>query len=147
MNGPLVFPLALSAPPARVFDALTAARHLERWFCDHATSEAGLNGRLVLRWTRATSSPTAFEARWVEWDPPVRAAFRGGHAGYPNGDAGVVTFTLEADAAGAGTHLDVRHQVPDGAGYADLAREWGAAWPRALARLAAYLAPLPARLD
>jgi uncharacterized protein YndB with AHSA1/START domain len=145
VSAALVFPLALSAPRARVFAALTEARHLERWFCDHAASEPGLNGRLVLRWTRATSSPHAFEARWVEWDPPARAAFHGGHPGYPNGDAGIVTFTLEEDAAG--THLDVRHQVPDGPGHAPLAREWGAAWPRALARLAAYLAPLPARSD
>lgn len=145
MSAALVFPRVLAAPPDRVFAALTEARHLERWFSDHATSEPGLHGRLVLRWTRATSSPHAFEARWLEWDPPRRAAFRGGHAGYPNGDAGMVTFTLEV--AGAHTRLEVRHEVPAGDGYAALASEWSAAWPRALARLAGYLAPLPASTD
>jgi uncharacterized protein YndB with AHSA1/START domain len=138
----LVFTLPLAAPRARVFAALTEARHLERWFCDAAESEPGAGGRLVLRWNRADGTGPAFEARWLEWAPPAHVAFRGGHAGYPNRDAGLVRFALVAD--GAGTRLDVRHEFPDQAEYEARAREWAGAWPRALARLAGFLAPLPA---
>lgn len=96
----------------------------------------------MMRWKRAGSSPYPFEASWITWVPPSLVAFRGGHAGYPNRDAGVVTFGLMAD--GAGTVLEVRHAFPAGDGYARFQSEWEQAWPRALARLAAYLSPLPA---
>ena len=135
----LNFTLVLAAPPSRVFAALTDGRHLEHWFCDRCTSEPGPGGRLVMRWERESSPGLAYEARWVVWNPPARVSFRGGHAGYPNGDAGTISFAL-APAAG-GTRLTLLHDIPVGDEYARFRHEWEQAWPRALARLEKYLSP------
>lgn len=141
----LAFSRALPAPAARAFAALTEARHLERWFCDAAESAPRAGGALVLRWARPGSSGLPFEARWLEVAPPVRASFRGGHAGYPGGDAGEVSFAVaERDQ---GSRVDVRHTVPDGGAFAPHLAEWRAAWPRALERLERYLTPGAARVD
>ena len=143
----LAFSCTLAAPPARVFAALTEARDLERWFCDRCTSEPGAGGRLVMRWERATTPGPAYEARWLVWDPPdparpgARVSFRGGHAGYPNGDAGTISFELTPDRAG--TRLSLHHEIPPGEVYARFRREWEQAWPRALARLEKLLSPPP----
>lgn len=137
----LTFTLIVQAPPARVFAALTEARYLERWFCDHCTSEARAGGRLVMRWDRATSPGPAFEARWLVWNPPERVSFRGGHSGYPNADAGTVSFGLTPDRAG--TRLTLLHEVPPGDEFARFRREWEGAWPRALQRLEKFLSPPP----
>lgn len=136
----LAFGVAFAAPPGRVFAALTEAGHLERWFCDAAESETLVNGRLVLRWTREGSSREPFVARWVEFESPERAAFQGGHVGYPEGNAGTVWYTVEA-AADGGTWLQLAHELPAGEAHEKLVAGWRAAWPRALDRLAAYLAP------
>lgn len=138
----LEFAVTLKAPVDRVFAAITDARHLEHWFCDACESEPRPNGQLVMRWTGAKSSDVPFEARWTELASPNRAAFRGGHVGYPDGDAGTVTFALVAE--GAGTRLDVTHEFPAADAYARFRGEWSSAWPRALARLAASLEPVRA---
>ena len=134
----LQFAVELAAAPERVFAALTEARLLGRWFCDACESEPRVNGRLVMRWTRPGSSRQPFEARWVEFSPPLRAAYQGGHGDYPDGDAGRVWFALAA--AGAGTRLELRHELPKRPGYDAHAETWRAAWPRALDRLATLLA-------
>lgn len=140
----LEFDVALQAPPSRVFAALTEGRHLERWFCDACESEPREAGRLTMRWLRS-GSPIPYEATWLEFAPHERAAYRGGHAGYPNGDAGTITFTLEPDGdgapAGVGTRLRVTHAMGDPLFYSDLAETYRDAWPRALRRLGDYLAP------
>jgi len=136
----LTFALELPAPPERAFAAITEARHLRRWFCDVCESEPRPNGRLIMRWTRSESSPAPFEARWVEFSPPSRAAFQGGHAGYPAGNAGVVWLSVEP--AGTGSRLEVRHELPPRGSYEELAAGWRSAWPRALERLARYLEPV-----
>lgn len=135
----LQFDAALEAPIERVFAALTEARHLQRWFCDSCESEPRVNGRLVLRWNRPGSSREPFEARWVEFAPPLRAGFQGGHVGYPGGNAGTVWFELAG--AREGTGLRIRHELPARAGYEALLEPWRAAWPRAIERLKRYLAP------
>ena len=131
--------LALDATAERVFAALTDARQLERWFCDTCESEPRVNGRLMMRWDRAGSSSEPFEARWVEFAPYARAAFQGGHVGYPRGDAGTVWYVLEPDSHG--TRLTVTHTLPAHAGYEPVLAAWKNAWPRALERLARYLTP------
>ena len=141
MSGALLaFDVALATTPERVFAALTDAHELAHWFCDVCESEPRANGRLVLRWTRPGSSREAVVARWVEFAPAARAAFQGGHAGYPNGDAGTVWFSLVASASG--TRLQVRHELPDADGYEAMIEPWRAAWPRALARLESHLSPV-----
>ena len=136
----LEFAVAFAAPPERVFAALTEARHLQRWFCDLCESEPRVHGRLVMRWNRPNSSREPFEARWVEFESPARAAFQGGHAGYPAGDAGTVWYALAEEAGG--TRLTVTHSLPALAGYEPMLEAWRSAWPRALARLQHYLAPV-----
>ena len=139
-RAPLAFARTFAAPPARVFAALVEARHLERWFCDACTSEPHAGGALVMRWTRRGDSGLPFEARWVAWDAPHSAAFTGGHAGYPGGTAGTVTYALVARADG-GTELTVTHLAPDSDAHEAALAGWRDAWPRALDRLVAYLEP------
>ena len=142
-TAPLTFALALAAPPARVFAAISEARHLSRWFCDQAESDPRAGGALILRWTRPGGSPEPFVARWLEFEPPEHASFEGGHAGYPGGSAGRVRFTL-ASGPGGGTSLSVAHEPPAGTGHDAFIDSWRSAWPRALDRLARYLAPAAA---
>lgn len=136
----LEFVVSLKAPPARVFAALTGARHLEGWFCDEAVVEPGVNGRIVMRWTGPRSSPQAYEAFWQEWDPPRACAFTGGHSGYPDGHAGRIEYEVTDDAGDA--RLRVRHAMPDQPEYEPIADRYRAAWPKALERLRGYLAPV-----
>lgn len=141
MNTPtLEFVSMLSAAPDRVFAALTDSRHLQRWFCDTCESEPRVNGRLVMRWDRPNSSREPFEARWVEFLPPARAGFQGGHAGYPGGNAGTVWYELVGH--NGGTRLTVTHTLPALTGYEPMLEAWRSAWPRALDRLASYLKPV-----
>ena len=141
MSDPLLaYERVFAAPAARVFAALVEARHLERWFCDACTSETHEHGALVMRWTRPGGSGLPFEARWIVWSPPTSAAFTGGHAGYPDGTAGTVRFTLTSLEDG-GTRLRLEHETPATPAHAAALASWRDAWPRALARLDAYLAP------
>ena len=135
----LVFTTDLPAPPGRVFAALTEARHLAHWFCDRATSEPGIGGELSLGWERPGATAETFTGRWEEFAPDRACAYAGGHASYPGGSAGRVLFALEP--AGAGTRLLTRHVLPDRPEFDAIAARYREAWPRALARLAAYLAP------
>jgi len=136
----LEFALTLAAPPERVFAALTEAHALVRWFCDAASSETRTGGTLTMRWHRPGASAEPFVATWLEFEPPRRATFRGGHAGYPGGDAGRVRFTLERTADG-GTSLRVDHETPAGPAHERFVEGWRSAWPRALERLARLLEP------
>ena len=135
----LEFTVTLPAAADAVFEALTEARALARWFCDVCESEPRVNGRLLMRWTRAGSSREPFEARWVQFEPGLRAAYQGGHTGYPGGNAGTVWFELAA--ADDGTRLTVTHTLPASAGYEPMIEAWQRAWPRALERLGRALAP------
>ena len=86
------------------------------------------------------ASPEAYEARWQAWNPPHACAFTGGHAGYPDGDAGRIEYFVAED--GGDTRLHVRHTMPDRDEYEPIAERYRAAWPKALERLKAYLAPV-----
>ena len=134
----LEFDADLAAPPERVFAAITEGRHLERWFCDACESDPEENGRLTMRWHRAYSSPWPYEATWTVIEPPLKASCHGGHQGYPNRDAGTITFTLAA--SGSGTKLRVTHEMGHPALYSTFAKGYSDAWPRSLRRLAEYLA-------
>lgn len=129
----------IDAPAARVFAALTEGWQLASWFCDGCESEPRPGGRLVMRWNRPDASREDFVATWQRFEPRLAASFRGGHAGYPDGDAGLVEFTLIPSADR--THLWVRHRMPDTAAYDSIAERYRSAWPRAIARLDQHLTP------
>jgi len=142
----ITFTRILAAPAERVFAALTEARHLVHWFCDECESDARAGGELVMRWSRPGASPQPFVAHWTAFDPPASASFEGGHSGYPGASAGTVRFTLEAFADG-GTRMVMRHETSLGPEHDAVLQGWIIAWPRALGRLALYLAPGAAGAD
>lgn len=133
----LEFRTELPVAGERVFSALTEGDHLARWFCDAAVSVPAAGGRMSARWTRPGSSPQPFDGRWVVFQPPWACAYEGGHAGYPDGYAGRVGFELAA--RGTGTVLITRHRLPARPDYETVLADYRSAWPRALARLVAYL--------
>ena len=135
----LRFHASLLAPPARVFEALTRAEHLSRWFCDEAESDPRAGGRVVFRWRRPESSEHPFAGEWSVFEPVARCGFTGGHPGYPDGNAGRIEFVLEP--SGTGTTLIATHALPARVEYATVAQTYTLAWPRALGRLADYLEP------
>ena len=138
----LTFALPLPAPQARVFAAVTESRHLERWFCDACESEPEDGGRLTMRWHRRRSQVWPYQATWIVFDAPERCTCRGGHEGYPNRDAGEITYVVRT--CEEGTILEVRHSLPDDEEYEPFLRRFRDDWPRALRRLQAYLSPLAA---
>lgn len=133
----LEFRTELNAPLDRIFAALTEGPQLARWFCDQADSAATAGGRMSLRWTRPGSSALPFEGHWVVFQRPVACAYEGGHAGYPDGYAGRAGF--EIATFGPGAVLITRHRLPARPDYEPIVEIYRAAWPRALARLSAYL--------
>lgn len=144
----LEFGAQLLSPVANVFAALTESAPLTRWFCDRAESEPRAGGRLVLGWNGPGASGESFTGQWTGFEPFRACAYAGGHSGYPDGDSGLVEFTLEphhsvSPLAGAppdGTRLIVRHTFPPRPEYEAIAARYRSAWPRALARLEALLA-------
>lgn len=132
----LGYELALAAPVARVFAALTEPGLLARWFCHEAEIEPGPGGRIVMRWNRPGAIP--FEGRWVAFEPPRACAYEGGNAEYPDGHAGRVEYAL-SEAPGGGTLLSILHLMPARPDYEPHVERYRAAWPRALARLGAVI--------
>ena len=135
----LEFRTELSAPAERVYAALTEPHHLTAWFCDAAEIQLTAGGRITLRWTRPGASAEPFEGRWVVFEPAAGCAYEGGHAGYPDGYAGRVGFELAR--RGERTVLVTRHRLPARPDYESVTATYRDAWPRALARLRAYLTP------
>ena len=73
-------------------------------------------------------------------EPPTSCAYEGGHSGYPDSYAGRVGF--EIARRGTGSVLITRHRLPARPEYGSIAETYVGAWPRALARLTAYLTPV-----
>lgn len=84
-------------PLERVWEALTDARELERWFPLHAKVEPGEGGALWMSWGNEYAEAMAIEV----WDPPRHL-----RTSWPWGAAALVTdYHLEAE--GGGTRLRV----------------------------------------
>jgi uncharacterized protein YndB with AHSA1/START domain len=87
----------VAAAPERVWQALTDAHELERWFPLHARVEPGEGGSLWMSWGEEFSEAMPIEA----WDPPRHLRTR-----WPWGNQAVVTdYWLEAE--GRGTRVRV----------------------------------------
>jgi uncharacterized protein YndB with AHSA1/START domain len=138
----------IHAPPARVWSALTEARHLGSWFGD-AGAEIDLKpgGRLRVDWKEhgialgvieELDFPRTFSFRWsLISDEPPRP-----------GNSTHVRFTLEAEGEGH-TRLRVvesgfRSLDGDAAERRRHLDANTAGWKAELEELRAYLAPLPA---
>jgi uncharacterized protein YndB with AHSA1/START domain len=98
----------IDAPLERVWEVITEAEHLGRWFGD-AGAEIDLRpgGAMVLRW----APDRAHRGRVVAVEPPTRFSYRWAPFDDPGGDEPVegnstlVEFTLQAE--GLGTRLRV----------------------------------------
>jgi uncharacterized protein YndB with AHSA1/START domain len=98
----------INAPVERVWELITEAEHLGRWFGD-AGAEVDLRpgGELVLRWTEYGTS----RGRIVEVEPRTRLSYRWAPFKDPGGEEPVegnstlVEFTLQPE--GDGTRLRV----------------------------------------
>ena len=94
--------IRIEAPPRRVFEALTRADDLKRWWPEDAESEPRVGGRLVLHW----STDNRLETRFSVFVPDREIAypFYGEH----------LAFRLTP--AGTGTTVAVEHRCgPDAA--------------------------------
>lgn len=136
----------IAAPPARVWRALTEARHLGAWFGDAgATIDLRPGGAITLTWKKVGTT----RARVVRVEPPRRFSFRwvrGRDAEPDPDDSTLVEFTL-TDAPG-GTLLRVvesgiRTLRMSQAELADYAGLNGKGWTSELAELAAYAPGIP----
>ena len=134
----LKFRTVLTAPPERVFAAITRAEHLTHWLCDAAESDPRLGGKLALTWRRPGASAEPFVAEWVTFEAAAACAFSGGQSEHPSGYGGRIDWALEA--TDGGTLLRIRHSMPPLVDYAPVAQRYTLAWPRALDRLVEYLA-------
>lgn len=101
----------IAAPVERVWDLITTAEHLGRWFGD-AGAEIDLRpgGRLTLRW----HDSGAVDGRVEVVEPPRRFAYRWQHSGDPAAEltpanSTFVDFTLAAE--GGGTRVAVVESV------------------------------------
>ena len=98
----------INAPPGRVWELITEAEHLGRWFGDAgAELELRPGGAMVLRWTDHGTS----RGRVVAVEPRTRFSYRWAPFTDPGGEEPVegnstlVEFTLQPE--GVGTRLRV----------------------------------------
>jgi uncharacterized protein YndB with AHSA1/START domain len=136
----------VAAPAARVWQALTEARHLGAWFGDAgATIDLRPGGAITLTWKKVGTT----RARVVRVEPPRHFSFRWvrGRDEEPHPDnSTLVEFTLTDD--GGGTRLRVvesgihalRMSREELAEYAGLN---GRGWTSELAELQAYVPEMP----
>ena len=91
----------LSSPPEEVWEALTEAEQLERWFANDVELDAEPGGKAVFRWSNGEQREAVIE----EVEPERRLALRW------LDDGGAVT--LELEEAGDGTRLHVVETSPE----------------------------------
>jgi len=100
--------IALPAPPERVWQALTQAQELMRWFPPLARVRPGKGGSIFMSWDGLYEGESAIQL----WEPPrrLRTAWVTGES-VPGSDAElalVVDYALESDSGG-GTILRLVH--------------------------------------
>jgi uncharacterized protein YndB with AHSA1/START domain len=99
--------ITIAAPIERVWDAITKAEHIAKWFPEHATlSPVAVGTTGVFGWSNYGDFPVRIE----ELDPPHMIAYRWGNgnataSSLEPGESTVFRFTLEP--TDAGTQLTV----------------------------------------
>ena len=93
-----------SAAPERVFEWLTRADRLTRWWAQEAEVEAAEGGSLRLSWP---AMGWVLFGRWVRFEPARRLEMTWNWEHRPELPERLVTFELEP--CGAGTSLTVTH--------------------------------------
>jgi uncharacterized protein YndB with AHSA1/START domain/uncharacterized damage-inducible protein DinB len=97
----VVHSVTVNTTPEMAFEALTQASELREWCSDEARTEVRPGGRYEVRW----NSGYRAEGRFVELDPPRRAAITWLGSGEPGETR--VEFTLEP--AEGGQHVTITH--------------------------------------
>lgn len=121
--------IEIDAPPDRVWEALTDARELERWFPLEARVEPGEGGTIYMSW----KNEFAGTSRILAWDPPrhLRTSWDWGGQ--------VTDYLLEADAGGRTVLRVVTSGFPEGASWDDWIEGTRRGWAFELASLKHYL--------
>jgi uncharacterized protein YndB with AHSA1/START domain len=91
----------IDATPEMAFEAVTKASELREWMCDQAWTAIQPHGAYQVRWEGGYLA----SGRFIELDPPRRAAFTWQGTGEPGETA--VAFTVEPEAGG--TRVTVVH--------------------------------------
>jgi uncharacterized protein YndB with AHSA1/START domain len=119
--------IEIDAPAERVWQALTEARELERWFPLEAEVEPGTGGRIRMSWGNEFDGWNTIEA----WDPPHHLRI--------SWDAGQATdFYIEG--RGGRTHLRVvTSGFPADASWSDMVEGTRLGWVFELRQLKHYL--------
>lgn len=133
------YALPIHAPAARIFDALTTQRELERWFAEHARVDPRVGGTFRFWGRHTVGTPSEREARGkvMGLEKDKRIAFEWTVYGVP----GTVTITLtpEDSDRGPATKVAVKHELrgmPDQPRPRELIDDW---WRFSLGNLMAHV--------
>ena len=144
----IVAEIEISAPPARIFQALTAAGELQRWFGGDPSCpvkfwnmDARLGGRYSFRSEKGSvmvNNVSEFECHGeiVEFDPPRLLAYTW-LANWHDDTSRPTLVRWELTSKPGGTHVKVTHS-----GLADLPvarKDYSNGWPGVLAMLKKHL--------
>ena len=98
--------LSIRGTPQRVFQALTRPEELPTWFCDGATFEPKVGGKLELRWHLGMDKPEISELTVQELVPDKKLVLKAEKRSFfPN-----TTLTFELKPEGERTTLNFRQE-------------------------------------
>jgi len=139
--GVILATVTISAPPERVFRAITEPGEIVRWWGSdelYRTTSHVADVRPGGAWRSegkgSDGTPFSVEGEFILVDPPYRLSMTWKPA-WDGGSATTVSYLLEPTESG--TRLTLRHE-----GFGERAnscRDHGTGWPRVLAWLSAYM--------
>ena len=134
----LVLAIALAAPPARVWSALTEPAQIHAWWGDYVTLDARPGGRFVERWTLPGGSGVTTMGTVTRVEPEKLLELNWADEDWPAS----TTVRFEIEPLATGCRLRVEHRgwtaLPAGE-RGEVMEDHAAGWTRHLKSLAAYL--------